>query len=463
MKKIILLLLIALYFNSSHAQTGNPDSIIQLLQKDKEDTSRVLHLADLSYEYLESKPDTTMILALEALSLANRIGFLKGKAASLIRIGNTYNVSGNYAKAMEIQLQALQINEKINNLEGKGSSYNSIGAVYRQTEDYRVALYYFLKAKAIAEEVNEKHLLSRSLYNIGQCYFGLKKYDSASLYLVQAYNVANSINYSRVIGTVLKGMGNIDLENNQDVLALEHFRLSLPHLKKGASFNVISSSYLGISKVFEKLQLKDSVLFYAKQSLNIAKEKGFVEELRNAARFLSFYYRKFNADSAFFYQDISRAANDSLFSQQKQKQFQSLAFDEKLRQQEVAAANSKTKAERKRNLQYAAIVVGLISFIILFFVLSRSIIVKEKFIKFFGVVGLLAVFEFINLYIHPYLDRATNHSPFIMLAILICIGALLVPLHHKMEKWITKIMIEKNKKIRLEAAKKTIEQFENES
>ncbi len=33
---------------------------------------------------------------------------------------------------------------------------------------------------------------------------------------------------------------------------------------------------------------------------------------------------------------------------------------------------------------------------------------------------------------------------------------MLVPLHHKLEKWITKIMVEKNKKIRLEAAEKTI-------
>ena len=46
-----------------------------------------------------------------------------------------------------------------------------------------------------------------------------------------------------------------------------------------------------------------------------------------------------------------------------------------------------------------------------------------------------------------------------MLVILICIGALLVPLHHKMENWITNIMVEKNKKIRLAAAKKTIEQL----
>ena len=173
MKKIFFLLFINLIINYTNAQTGNPDSIKHLLQNDKKDKSRVLHLADLSYEYLESKPDTTMTLALEALTLANRIGFLKGKAASLNRIGNVYSGSGNYTKAMEVYLQALKINEEINNPEGKGANFNSIGVITKAQEDYRVALDYFLKAKAIAEQVNEKYLLSRSLYNIGQCYFGL--------------------------------------------------------------------------------------------------------------------------------------------------------------------------------------------------------------------------------------------------------------------------------------------------
>jgi hypothetical protein len=77
------------------------------------------------------------------------------------------------------------------------------------------------------------------------------------------------------------------------------------------------------------------------------------------------------------------------------------------------------------------------------------------------VLGLLAVFEFINLYIHPYLAHITNDSPVLMLLILIGIGALLVPLHHRLEKWMTKVMVEKNKKIRLAAAKRTIEQLEN--
>ena len=43
-----------------------------------------------------------MALALEAYSLAIRIGFAKGEAESLNRIGNTYYNFGNYLKAMEV-------------------------------------------------------------------------------------------------------------------------------------------------------------------------------------------------------------------------------------------------------------------------------------------------------------------------------------------------------------------------
>jgi hypothetical protein len=47
-----------------------------------------------------------------------------------------------------------------------------------------------------------------------------------------------------------------------------------------------------------------------------------------------------------------------------------------------------------------------------------------------------------------------------MLLALVCIAALLVPLHHKLEKWATNKLVEKNKAIRLVAAKRTIEELE---
>ena len=461
MKNIIPLLLIIFCITSTNAQTGNRDSIKQLLKNDKEDTSRVLHLADLSFEYLESNPDTAMSLALEGLSLAHRISYIKGEAASLNRVGNAYNVIGNYPKSMEVYLQALKINEKTNNLDGIQRNLGNIGLLYNLHEDYRQALDYYFKSKKIAEQINNKYSISIICVNIAEAYYRLKVYDSATRYAQQAYDTAFKINYFRSVGNSLHRLGTIHFETGQNILALEFYRLSIPYSKEAKNDLRLSEIFLDIAKVFEKTRQNDSVLFYARRSLLLAREKKFTKEDRDAVSFLSFYYRNIKKpDSAFFYQDAFIAANNSLFNQQKQRQLQTLAFDEKLRQEELAVAGLKDEKKRNHNLQYAAIAIGLIGFIIVFFVLSRSIIVKTRFISFFAILGLLAVFEFTNLFIHPYLSYATNDSPVLMLLVLIAIGALLIPLHHKLEKWITKIMIEKNKKIRLEAARKTIETLE---
>jgi hypothetical protein len=49
-----------------------------------------------------------------------------------------------------------------------------------------------------------------------------------------------------------------------------------------------------------------------------------------------------------------------------------------------------------------------------------------------------------------------------MLLIMVGIAALLVPLHHKVEKRMTHQLVEKNKRIRLAAAKKTIAQLDKQ-
>ena len=46
----------------------------------------------------------------------------------------------------------------------------------------------------------------------------------------------------------------------------------------------------------------------------------------------------------------------------------------------------------------------------IFLLLTRSILVNEKWISFLGILGLLIVFEFINLLFHPYVEKITTPS-----------------------------------------------------
>ena len=86
------------------------------------------------------------------------------------------------------------------------------------------------------------------------------------------------------------------------------------------------------------------------------------------------------------YFKIIQAASDSLNSLQQMTEIQNMSFNETVRQNQIAEKEKREAEERKQNIQYAAIFLGIIIFIILFLLLSRTIIVRERLISFFGLI-----------------------------------------------------------------------------
>ena len=140
-----------------------------------------------------------------------------------------------------------------------------------------------------------------------------------------------------------------------------------------------------------------------------------------------------------------------------------LKFNEQIRQKEIEFAKQHQEEMHVRRLQLTILAISIIAVIIVFLLLSRTIIASQKLIKFLGVVVLLITFEFIDQVLHPIIETFTNHTPSLMLLILVSIASLLVPLHFKLEKWAIAKLIEKNNKIRLVAAKKTIQELDGKS
>jgi hypothetical protein len=249
----------------------------------------------------------------------------------------------------------------------------------------------------------------------------------------------------------------------QQNLALEYYRTSIRNLLVLGDFDLSCEYTLNMARIFKDQKQSDSSLFYAKLSMKTAEKAGYGIYVVDAANFLNEYYKnKKNIDSAYFFLNIASFAKDSLFNQEKTKLLQNLSLTETLRQQELEGQRRAAAEEQKHNLQYAAIAVSIVLFVILFLLLSRSIIVNEKWIEFLGVLGLLLLFEFVNLLIHPFLGAVTHHSPVLMLLAMVAIAALLVPLHHRVEHWLTHQMIAKNKRLRLTAAKRTITRLESD-
>jgi NADH:ubiquinone oxidoreductase subunit 6 (subunit J) len=152
-------------------------------------------------------------------------------------------------------------------------------------------------------------------------------------------------------------------------------------------------------------------------------------------------------------------ANDSLFNIRAIQQVQLMTFEEEARQDELKIKDLKAAEQREKHIQYALLAFGIIFFVMMFLLLSRSLITNTRVIELLGLIALLIVFEFLNLLLHPFLQNVTNDSPLLMLLALVIIAALLVPMHHRLEKWATAKLVAKNKHTRLLAAKKTIEKL----
>lgn len=383
-------------------------------------------------------------------------------------------------------------------------STNVVGNYFRGKGDVPVALEYFFKAIPLAEKAKDKRRVSSLYFDIAECYYNM-------LNLEECYKYANmgaakmpdknSPMHDFMATQFHRTMGNYYLKKNMPDSALRHIheldeenaRLKKPnYILYGFLQNGTAHAQLGDNDLaeiyFKKAHLlADSIatplvtlifnysyIPYLQSTNQLEKTKQQAYQLMqvgnkidnniamlSAAGFLSQAYNKLHQpDCAFFYLRMESALKDSVFNQNNFNKIQSLAFNEQIRHIDEEAKYKAAEEQRNQNIQYALIASGIITFIILFLILSRSIIANERLISFFGILGLLIVFEFINLLIHPWLASFTHESPLLMLLVLVLIASLLIPLHHRLEKWIKEKMVEKNKAIRLAAAKKTIKELE---
>ena len=49
---------------------------------------------------------------------------------------------------------------------------------------------------------------------------------------------------------------------------------------------------------------------------------------------------------------------------------------------------------------------------------------------------MLILFEYLTLWMHPNVAELTHHTPLIEILIFVCLAAILIPAHHRLEHWL---------------------------
>lgn len=442
-----LFLSLLICFAGADAQRRTADSLTNLLTLEKIDSNRVTIMNKLANTYNQFDPAKGLIVAQQAYDLARKIHFVSGEVTALGFMGNAYNVTGNYNEAMELYLRQLAIAEKQYLPRRMATSLMNIAILHTQQMDLRKGLDYYLRSDSIIRVNQLKDFEFSNFVNLGDLYDRLNSMDSAFFYYSKALTRAGELNNAYYLGASFIGLGNCYVKMSKNEQGLAHYYKALQYLKLANQDDLYCETANNMAKLFESENKKDSALHYAKLMYSIAEKDGFQSRLVDASGFLANYYKKQgNSDSAFRYLERVTQLKDSMNSLVKVKAFQHKSFSEEIRQAEIAEQKRLDRAERFQQLQLLAIGIFIPIFFLLTLLLSRRKI-HAKAIQILGIISLLLLFEYLTLLLHPFVLKITNHTPVFEMLIFVCIAAILIPGHHRIERWLIKRLTHKNRKV----------------
>ena len=444
-RKLLLAAFVILSAIKSNTQSVT-DSLKNLLNNTTADTTRVKLMYKISDQYFNSTiHDTAMIYARQAYRLAQDIDYEKGQARSITRMGNILEATGDFSEALKAHLSALEISERIKNDKvGIGAAYNNIARVYTEQKtgpDFKNAIDYYMKAKAIFDSLGDISNLNTILINIGDNYEKMGQLDSAWQYQRQAYDMAVQNDDVNDMGISLVNLGYVQFKKGDLNGAFKSIREGTHYLIESGDKESLPDAWNSLSECFRQVGQIDSAIYYVKKSVALAEGSSNLQALLDAARQLANLYRsqeKF--DSAYAYGELATRVNNNIYNNEKAGEIQRLNMREQARQVELEDKRIAEARNRKVNLQVISISVFIITFFVILVILSQKRI-NPRAIEILGVLGLLLVFEFITIFIHPVIGDLTHHEPVYMLIILVGIAAVLGPLHHYLTKWLKEKLV----------------------
>jgi two-component system NtrC family sensor kinase len=357
------------------------DSLKYQLSIAKEDTTRVLILAQLDEAYRSAKPDSALLYGQQALSLARQIRFQRGEVHALLGISVVQRELGNLPYALDVAFKGLQIAQANHYVREKFNCLLRIANVYAFSKNFDKALVYYRLAKQSLKTISDDFLLAIVQMFMGDVYEQTNKLDSAlyyvnssSYYLQLTFNKNTQFKDATLQQNIFRLLGNIQAKSGNNGLALKYYQQGIQTALKTGDYRTASTIYTNVASLYKKMNQPDSAIYYAKQGLAYGQSLAYESRILIASSLLAELYEQKDAREALRYYKIAATAKDNLYGAEKVQKLQTMTLDEQERQQKVEA----DKINYQNKVRQYALFAGLAVFLIIALILYRSNRNKQK-------------------------------------------------------------------------------------
>ncbi|MBL4716816.1 MAG: tetratricopeptide repeat protein [Bacteroidia bacterium] len=378
-----------------------------------------------------------------------------------VSLGNTYRDLGNTDLELDYYDKALEIFIELDDSSGITGCFNEIGFAYFWTRDFDSSLSYHKQAYGISMRNEDKDGIKRSLNFLGLCLMQQGDFTKAIEYFqllkdiqLLSNNIMFAVGLSNNIALLYTQMGEFDR-------AISAFKECVEICEKNDDKGQLIGSLLNLSGIYSslgKLNLEESSLVKA---YFLSKETNSIIDIKSISLELSQYYEKTHLyEDAYKYYKHYATFKDSIFNEKKSKEIGKLeakyelekAETERKQAEEEQIRIAQEKLDRRNQLQYSGILIVLVLVFLGVFGLAKAAI-PVRVIEGFVFFSFLLFFEFLLVFIDPYIEQLAGTGPAYKLSINAVLAAMIFPLHSIMERYLTGKVIKKDKKKSVQGTK----------
>ena len=267
----ILFLLLFLSFSTTViAQDTSIDSLEnELVNHLLEDTTRVNLLNNLAFSYYSIDLDKAIEYIDEAVQIAEKLDYKRGKAKSIYLKGIVQMVQSNFDLALQYFENSAQLYTEIDVKSGIASNCNAMGIIYSYQGEYEQSIAYYKRALEIDEKLGEVKNIPIYIINIGAIYKKTGKYPEAISNFKESLKLFTELDNTLGIANSLKNIAVIYQEQGNYPLALEYDNKALSLAEKIQDSIGIANSYNNMAIIYKLQKNYDKALELLEKALSI--------------------------------------------------------------------------------------------------------------------------------------------------------------------------------------------------
>lgn len=418
--------------------------------------------------------DKALNYNIQAVSIAATTKNDSLKVSVIISLGNTYMQKDEKLLAFRNYLEALNIAEETNKYSLLVNAYGRMSFFYAGMEEYEKAKDYEFRKERLQREKDKKFGLLDTYSTIGTLYLRAKQYDLAKKYYEKVIALSDSLEHSMYKLSGYLQIVTMYMNSNEYKKGLEYFNahpeVKESLIKSGLTYlvdhaygsiytmtgaldsaqlyfiraepefeskaNLINKFYFYINYAtyFKARKDYDQSITYWLKARDMGDKLGSLDiQQLTVTNLDTLYQLKGDYKNAHLYSSLYAKMKDSLQKLSREKDMLSLEIDSENRRKEREALRQQQETNRRHNIQYMGIVVAIAAIFILL-VMAGVFSVSKNAIHVLGFFAFIFLFEFIILLADNQIHHWTHGEPWKVLAIKIALIAMLLPLHHWLEK-----------------------------